>query len=134
MPHAPSGPRTVALVGPYGSGKSTLFDALIAAAGGPARRGAAPRGEHPDRPLRYLDEPWALIDCPGSVELAHEAEAALAVADIAVVVCDPDPVRALTVAPLLRRLDELGLPPWCSSTASTPSPARCATRWPPCRS
>ncbi len=110
MPHRLSGPRTVALVGPYGSGKSTLFDALIAAAGGPARRGAAPRGSTRIAHCTYLDEPWALIDCPGSVELAHEAEAALAVADIAVVVCDPDPARAPTVAPLLRRLDELGLP------------------------
>ena len=110
MPHTQTGPRTVAIVGPYGSGKSTLFDALVAAAGGPARRGAAPRGNTRIAHCTYLDEPWALIDCPGSVELAHEAEAALAVADIAVVVCDPDPVRALTVAPLLRRLEELGMP------------------------
>lgn len=110
MPHTPSGPRTVAFVGPYGSGKSTLFDALLAAAGGPARRGAAPRGGTRVAHCSYLDEPWALIDCPGSVELAHEAEAALAVADIAVLVCDPDPARAATVAPLLRRLDALDLP------------------------
>jgi elongation factor G len=110
VPHTPSGPRTVAFVGPYGSGKSTLFDALLAAAGGPARRGAAPRGGTRVAHCSYLDEPWALIDCPGSVELAHEAEAALAVADIAVLVCDPDPARAATVAPLLRRLDALDLP------------------------
>ena len=110
MSHPPSGPRTAALVGPYAGGKSTLFDALIAAAGGPARRGAAPRGPTRIAHCTYLDEPWALIDCPGSVELAHEAEAALAVADIAVLVCDPDPARAPTVAPLLRRLDELGMP------------------------
>jgi elongation factor G len=110
VPHTPSGPRTVALVGPYGSGKSTLFDALLAAAGGPARRGAAPRGGTRIAHCTYLDEPWALIDCPGSVELAHEAEAALAVADIAVLVCDPDPARAPTTAPLLRRLEQLGMP------------------------
>jgi elongation factor G len=111
MPHDPSGPRTVALVGPYGSGKSTLFEALLAAAGSPLRRGA----ERPGSDLRlahcsFMDEPWALIDCPGSVELAHAAEAALAVADLAVLVCEPDPGRAPTVGPLLRVLDSYGVP------------------------
>lgn len=110
MPHAPSGPRTVAIVGPYSSGKSTLFDALIAAAGGPARRGVAPRGATRVAHCSYLDEPWALIDCPGSVELAFEAEAALAVADLALLVCDPDPARAPSVAALLRRLEALDMP------------------------
>lgn len=110
MPHAPSGPRTIAIVGPYSCGKSTLFDALIAAADGPARRGAAPRGSTRVAHCSYLDEPWALIDCPGSVELAFEAEAALAVADLALLVCDPDPARAPSVAALLRRLEELDMP------------------------
>jgi elongation factor G len=111
MTHTPSGPRTVALVGPYGSGKSTLFDALLTAAGSPVRRGAEkipgePRLAH----CTFMDEAWALIDCPGSVEFAHNAEAALAVADLAVVVVEPDPARAPTVAPLLRTLDAYGVP------------------------
>ncbi len=110
MSHVQQGPRSVAIVGPYGSGKSTLFDALLAAAGGPARRGAAPRGGTRVASCTYLGEPWTLIDCPGSVEWSHETDAALAVADIAVVVCDPDPARALTVAPLLHRLDATGIP------------------------
>jgi elongation factor G len=110
MPHAPSNPRTVAIVGPYATGKSTLFDALTAAADGPPRRGAAPRGGTRIGHCRYLDEAWTLIDCPGSVEHAHEAAAALAVADMALLVCDPDPDRAVMVAPLLRQIDEAGLP------------------------
>ena len=107
------------------SGKSTLFDAMIAAAGGPARRGAAPRGNTRIAHCTFLDEPWALIDCPGSVELAHEAEAALAVTDIALLVCDPDPARAPGVALACCA----GWRSWtsrrcCSSTAWTPSPGQ----------
>jgi elongation factor G len=34
---AVAGPRSVALIGPYGSGKSTLFEALMAAAGALSR-------------------------------------------------------------------------------------------------
>ena len=71
MGHALSGPRTVALVGPYGSGKSTLFDALLATAGSPVRRGAERiAGELRLAHCSFMDEPWALIDCPGSVEFA----------------------------------------------------------------
>ena len=110
MSHAPSGPRVVAIIGPYASGKSTLSGALIAAAGGPARRGAAPRGGTRIASCSYLDEVWALLDCPGSVETMHETTAALAVADIAVVVCDPDPARALTAAPFLHQVDQSGIP------------------------
>ena len=111
MVHVPSGPRTVALVGPYGSGKSTLFEALLNAAGSPLRRGAErvpgePRLAH----CSFMDEPWALIDCPGSVEFLFSAHAASAVADLAVVVVEPDPARAPTVAPFLRALDSYGVP------------------------
>ena len=36
-------PRSVALVGPYSSGKSTLFEALMEFAGTPVKRPADPR-------------------------------------------------------------------------------------------
>jgi elongation factor G len=109
--HVPPGPRSVVLVGPYGSGKSTLFDALLAMAGSPIRRGAERAGNE----LRlahcnFMDEPWALIDCPGSVEYACAAESAVAVADLAVLVCEADPGHVATAAPLLRMLDLYGVP------------------------
>ncbi|MBN9510152.1 MAG: 50S ribosome-binding GTPase, partial [Alphaproteobacteria bacterium] len=111
MSHTPSGPRTVALVGPYGSGKSTLFDALLTTAGSPPRRGAERiAGELRLAHATFMDEPWALIDAPGSVEFAYAAQSALAVADIAVLVCEPDPARAATAAPMLRLLDSYGVP------------------------
>ena len=108
-------PRSVALVGPYGVGKSTLFDALLEAAGAPVKRPADPRNRPSTTEIRlahctYLGDRWSVLDCPGSVEFAFETEAALMVSDIAVVVCDPQPARAMAVAPLLKRLAELGLP------------------------
>ena len=111
MSHSLSGPRAVALVGPYGSGKSTLFDALLAAGGSSLRRGAEKvAGELRLAHCSFMDEPWALIDCPGSVEFAYAAQSALAVADLAVLVCEPDPARAATAAPILRVLDGYGVP------------------------
>ena len=58
----------------------------------------------------YQGEAWTLIDCPGSVEFRQETVHALMAADIAVVVCDPDPARALMVAPALKFLDDHQIP------------------------
>jgi elongation factor G len=109
-------PRAVALIGPQGSGKSTLFDALLAAAGSPPQRrpgdararamGTAVRLGH----CRFLGDPWALLDCPGSVEFAQEVAAALAVADLALLVCEPNPARAAALAPVFRAIERAGLP------------------------
>ena len=38
----------------------------------------------------YLDDPWSILDCPGSLEFLQESRHALMVADVAVVVCEPD--------------------------------------------
>jgi elongation factor G len=51
-----------------------------------------------------------LLDCPGSVGFAADGAKALAIADVAIVVVDPDPARAPLAAPALRALDELGIP------------------------
>lgn len=108
-------PRSVALVGPYSSGKSTLFDALMEVAGSPPKRPADPRNRPATTEIRlghceYLGDKWSILDCPGSIEFAHETDAALAMADIAVVVCEPVATRALTVAPLLKKLADEGVP------------------------
>jgi elongation factor G len=111
MVHVPSGHRTVAFVGPYGTGKSTLFEAMLAAAGAARRRGPERSGS--DLQLAgctFMDEPWTLIDCPGSVEFTHAAASAVAVADLAVLVCDPSPARSPTVAPLVHMLEANDVP------------------------
>ncbi len=109
------GPRCAALIGPYGSGKSALFDALLLASGQAARRAANGRAHVAGTELRvaatsFLGDPWTLLDCPGSVEFAHAAACALAVADIAVIVVEPDPARAPMAAPALRMAEEAGIP------------------------
>ncbi len=108
-------PRSVALVGPYSSDKSVLFEALMEADGAPVKSPADPRNRPMTTETRighctYLGDPWTILDCPGSIEFSHEIRATLAIADIAVVVCEPTPARALTVSPLLKRLTDEGIP------------------------
>ncbi|HKH27434.1 MAG TPA: elongation factor G, partial [Sphingomicrobium sp.] len=57
-----------------------------------------------------LDEEFALIDVPGSIGFSADGARAVAAADLAIVVVDPDPSRAPLAAPALRMLDELGVP------------------------
>jgi elongation factor G len=127
MSHTPQGTRCAALVGAHGSGKTTLFEALLHAAGTTDRRGthkdrntvgdAAPearaRGISTEMSVaacRFMDEDWTLIDCPGSVELLTDTRAAMMIADIVIVVADPFAERAVAVSPLLRFLDEHRIP------------------------
>ena len=123
----PSGPRTAALVGPYLCGKTALFESILLMTGAIGRKGSNKEGYavgdgSPEAKARqmstelsvattqYLGETWTFIDCPGSIELIQESINALMVVDAAVVVCEPDVHRALTVAPMLRFLDERKIP------------------------
>lgn len=122
-----SAPRCAALVGPYLSGKTTLMEALLHHAGAVPRKGSVKDGNTvgdsaPEARSRhmstevsvglctYLDEDWALLDCPGSVEVQQDTLNASLVADVAVVVCEAVPEKALTVAPILKYLDEHDIP------------------------
>jgi elongation factor G len=107
-----AGPRAIALIGPQGSGKSTLLDAMLAAAGAAPRRREA---TGPGTELRlahasWMGDDWALLDCPGSIEFAHEGACALAVADLAVMVAEASPERAPMAGPALRAAEEAGIP------------------------
>ena len=79
------GPRTVAVVGPYGSGKTTLLESILAITGAVQRKGsvtqkntvgdASPEArarqlsvEVNCATLRYMDQNFTFLDCPGSIE------------------------------------------------------------------
>src|SRR3954451_16034825 len=121
------GTRVIALVGPAGAGKTSLAEAMLFAAGATDRLGSTANGSSigdssPESRQRggsteinlynfdYLGDSFALLDCPGSIGFAADGAKALAIADLAIVVVDPDPARAPLAAPALRALDELGIP------------------------
>ena len=122
---AANGTRVIALVGPAGAGKTSLAEAMLFASGTTNRQGSTDNGssigdsspEARDRGgstelnllnFDYLGEHFAILDIPGSIGFA--ADGAHAVADLAIIVVDPDPARAALAAPALRLLDEQGMP------------------------
>jgi len=121
------GTRCVALVGPQSSGKTTLVESMLLAAGAIAKRGKVGDGTtvsdtSPEArarqmsteltPVRfsYLGDEWVLIDCPGAVDLVQEAHQGALMADAVVVVADADPTRMLALGGIFRFLDDHKIP------------------------
>ncbi len=118
--------RALVLVGPTGGGKTTLMEAMASGAGAAERRAGAQADRIGDASpeararghsvelnfasFEFLGDRYAVIDCPGSVELAAEADAALPAADMALIVADPDPAKAVLLQPIIRQLEQLGVP------------------------
>ncbi|WP_309752687.1 elongation factor G [Novosphingobium sp.] len=119
--------RAVALVGPTGTGKTSLAEALLYASGTINRQGSVDAGSSvgdasPEARARggstelnllhfdYMGDRFALIDVPGGAGFSADGLAALQSADMALVVIDPAPERAALAEPILRQLDALGVP------------------------
>ncbi len=119
--------RAVALIGPAGTGKTSLAEALLFSSGAITRQGSIEAGntvgdtsaearvrrgstELNLMHFNYMDDRFVLVDVPGAAAFAVDGLAALPAVDLAIVVIDPAPERAGLVEPVLRRLDELGVP------------------------
>jgi elongation factor G len=124
---SPRGPRCIALVGPFQSGKTTLLEAILARTSAIPRAGSVDAGtsvgdasaeaRHHKMSVAltaattsFMGDSYTFIDCPGSVEFAHDMRAALPAVDAAVVVCEADEKKLPQLQIILRELEELKIP------------------------
>jgi elongation factor G len=124
---SPRGPRCIALVGPFQSGKTTLLEAILARTGAIPRAGSVDDGtsvgdasaeaRHHRMSValtaattNFMGDSYTFIDCPGSVEFAHDMRAALPAVDAALVVCEADEKKLPQLQIILRELEELKIP------------------------
>ena len=122
-----SGPRCIALVGPYLSGKTTLLESILFRTGAIPRQGkvsegntigdAAPEARAHGMSVElnvasteFLGDTYTFVDCPGSIEFGQEARAALAGCDAAVVVCEADDKKTAALQMILKELDSYDIP------------------------
>src|SRR4051812_49099826 len=122
-----SGPRCIALVGPFQSGKTTLLEAILARTGAIKTAGsvdagtsvgdASPEARHHKMGVglsaattTFMGDSYTFIDCPGSIEFAHDMRAALPAVDAAVVVCEADEKKLPQLQIILRELEDIGIP------------------------
>src|SRR5580693_2494032 len=122
-----TGPRCIALVGPFQSGKTTLLEAILARTGVIARQGNVESGntvgdassearhhrmsvELTAATASFMGDAYTFLDCPGSVEFAHDMRAILPAIDAAVVVCEMDDKKVPQLQLILRELEDRKVP------------------------
>ncbi|EKS35464.1 elongation factor G [Afipia clevelandensis] len=124
---SPRGPRCIALVGPFQSGKTSLLEAILARTGAIPKAGSVEAGNtvgdsSPEArshrmsvgmtaaTTTFMGDSYTFIDCPGSVEFAHDMRAALPAVDAAVVVCEADERKLPQLQIIMRELEDMGVP------------------------
>ena len=121
------GPRCIALVGPFQSGKTTLLEAILARTGAIPRPGAVDAGstlgdaskearhhkmsvEATFATTTFMGDSYTFIDCPGSIEFIHDMRSVLPAIDAAVVVCEADDKKVPQLQLILRELEDQNIP------------------------
>jgi elongation factor G len=114
-------------VGPFQSGKTTLLEAILARTGAIKNAGSvdagtsvgdsSPEARHHKMGVglsaattTFMGDSYTFIDCPGSIEFAHDMRAALPAVDAAIVVCEADEKKLPQLQIILRELEEMGIP------------------------
>jgi elongation factor G len=121
------GPRCIALVGPFQSGKTTLLEAILARTGAIQRQGTADGGttvgdaskearhhkmsvEATFATTNFMGDSYTFIDCPGSIEFIQDMRSVLPAVDAAVVVCEADEKKVPQLQLILRELEDQNIP------------------------
>src|SRR5580693_1255791 len=122
-----TGPRCVALVGPFQSGKTTLLEAILARTGVIQRQGTIEAGntvgdaskearhhrmsvELSVATTSFMGDTYTFLDCPGSVEFVHDMRAVLPAIDVEVIVCELDEKKVPQLQLILRELEDRKTP------------------------
>lgn len=121
------GPRCIALVGPYQSGKTTLLEALLYRCGSIPRQGrfadkntigdASPEARSLGMGVEvnvasatFMGESFTFLDCPGSIEFMQDMQHCLPGCDAAILVCEADEKKAPALQLILKQLEALHMP------------------------
>ncbi|MBV9557241.1 MAG: elongation factor G [Pseudolabrys sp.] len=127
MAQVAKGPRCIAIVGPFQSGKTTLLEAILARTGAIPRQGTVEAGttvgdaskearhhkmsvELTVATTNFMGDSYTFVDCPGSIEFMHDMRAALPAVDAAIVVCELDEKKIPQLQLILRELEDRKIP------------------------
>jgi elongation factor G len=122
-----TGPRCIAILGPFASGKTSLLEEILARTGAIEKPGSVANGtsvgdaspearahamsvELNTAETTFMGESYTFLDCPGSVEFQYESEPLAAAIDAAIVVAEPDEKKIPALQVVLRGLEERRIP------------------------
>lgn len=105
--------RCIAVTGPTGVGKTSLVQGLKTAAAGAFQSGALEAHQSVEieiKTVEFMGDRFDVIDTPGAIDFSADMDFALPGADLAIVVVDADPAKAVLAHPFLKELERLSIP------------------------